>query len=222
MKIKVIKNGPYVLIGSIPLNEELIANENGVMVYKNRKSLPVKTQTHLCRCGASKNAPYCDGTHKKLGFVGTETASRDAYVERAEYLPGNLTNLLDDYRCAIARFCHKRHGTAWELVRRADTDALKQEAIAAAVDCPAGRLTALTKLNQPYEYAYTPEVVVAQDQEKDCSAGLFVRGNIPLESADGLSYETRNRYTLCRCGKSENKPFCDGVHLSIQYNDKIK
>ncbi|MDF2534618.1 MAG: zinc finger CDGSH-type protein [Bacillales bacterium] len=222
MKIKVTKNGPYVLIGSIPMKEEIISKENGVMVYQSSSPLPNAAQTHLCRCGASKNAPYCDGTHAKIGFIGTETASRDLYVERAEFLPGNLTNLLDDHRCAIARFCHKRHGTAWELVSRADTDALKQEAIAAAVDCPAGRLTALTKSNQPYEYAYIPEVVVAQDQDKGCSAGIFVRGNIPLESADGQPYEKRNRYTLCRCGHSKNKPFCDGTHLSIQFKDKIK
>ena len=222
MKIKVKKNGPYVLIGSIPLNEEIIAKENGVMVYQKSKSLPYAAQTHLCRCGSSKKAPYCDGVHAKIGFNGSETASRDAYVERAEFLPGNLTNLLDDHRCAIARFCYKRNGTAWELVKRADTDALKHEAIAAALDCPAGRLTALSKSNQPYEYTYIPEVVVAQDQDKDCSAGLFVRGNIPLESADGQPYETRNRYTLCRCGHSENKPFCDGTHISIQFKDNIK
>lgn len=220
MRIKVTRNGPYIITGSIPLNEEVIASENGIMVYQKSKSFPVEEQTHLCRCGSTKNAPYCDGTHEKIGFNGTETATRDAYVERAEFLPGNLTNLLDDHRCAIARFCHKQHGTAWDLVKQADTDTLKQESIAAAVDCPAGRLTALTKANQPYEYNYEPEVVIAQDQEKNCSAGIFIRGNIPIESASGQPYELRNRYTLCRCGHSKNKPFCDGVHLYIHYKDK--
>lgn len=222
MKIKVKKNGPYVLMGSIPLKEEIIDKENGIMVYQKSKLLPYGAQTHLCRCGSTKNPPYCDGTHSKIGFIGTETASRDAYVERAKFLPGNLTNLLDDHRCANARFCYKQHGSAWELVGRANTDALKQEAIAAAVDCPAGRLTALTKSNQPYEYAYTPEVAIAQDQEKGCSAGIFVRGNIPLESEDEYIYETRNRYSLCRCGHASNKPFCDGTHLSIQFKDGMK
>ncbi|HET8688843.1 MAG TPA: CDGSH iron-sulfur domain-containing protein [Methanosarcina sp.] len=42
-----------------------------------------------------------------------------------------------------------------------------------------------------------------------------MRGGIPIESADGKQYEIRNRVTLCRCGKSRNKPFCDGSHVEI-------
>ncbi|WP_321420860.1 CDGSH iron-sulfur domain-containing protein [uncultured Methanomethylovorans sp.] len=41
---------------------------------------------------------------------------------------------------------------------------------------------------------------------------LWIRGGIPIESADGKLYEIRNRFTLCGCGKSKNKPFCDGSH----------
>jgi CDGSH-type Zn-finger protein len=39
-----------------------------------------------------------------------------------------------------------------------------------------------------------------------------VRGGITIESADGVPYEVRNRVTLCRCGRSDNKPFCDASH----------
>jgi hypothetical protein len=42
---------------------------------------------------------------------------------------------------------------------------------------------------------------------------LWVRGGIPVESADGKQYTLRNRVTLCRCGKSGNKPFRDGSHV---------
>ena len=37
-------------------------------------------------------------------------------------------------------------------------------------------------------------------------------GGIELTGADGKPYEIRNRMTLCRCGRSENKPFCNGAH----------
>jgi CDGSH-type Zn-finger protein len=39
-------------------------------------------------------------------------------------------------------------------------------------------------------------------------------------SGDGAAYETRNRVTLCRCGQSSNKPFCDGTHASVGFKDK--
>ena len=42
---------------------------------------------------------------------------------------------------------------------------------------------------------------------------LWVRGGIPVMSADGKPYAIRNRVTLCRCGKSGNKPFCDGSRI---------
>jgi CDGSH-type Zn-finger protein len=45
---------------------------------------------------------------------------------------------------------------------------------------------------------------------------------VPVESAESKKYEVRNRVTLCRCGKSRNKPFCDGTHIDINFSDKKK
>jgi CDGSH-type Zn-finger protein len=39
-------------------------------------------------------------------------------------------------------------------------------------------------------------------------------------AADGFRYEIRNRVTLCRCGASKNKPFCDGTHAAIKFRDE--
>jgi CDGSH-type Zn-finger protein len=39
-----------------------------------------------------------------------------------------------------------------------------------------------------------------------------VTGCVPVERADGEPFEPRNRVTLCNCGKSGNKPLCDGTH----------
>ncbi|MFR7812811.1 MAG: CDGSH iron-sulfur domain-containing protein [Butyricimonas faecihominis] len=50
---------------------------------------------------------------------------------------------------------------------------------------------------------------------------LFVRGGIPIDDTEGVRYELRNRVTLCRCGASSNKPFCDGTHVSIRFRDGL-
>jgi len=51
-----------------------------------------------------------------------------------------------------------------------------------------------------------------EDPSKNASGPFWVRGGIPVYSADGKLYQVRNRMTLCRCGKSTNKPFCDSSH----------
>ena len=58
------------------------------------------------------------------------------------------------------------------------------------------------------------------DPVEDCSGPIWLRGGISLMSADGYRYEVRNRMTICRCGASKNKPFCDGSHASIKFNTK--
>jgi CDGSH-type Zn-finger protein len=39
-----------------------------------------------------------------------------------------------------------------------------------------------------------------------------VEGDVPLEGPDGTLYEPKPAYSLCRCGKSSNKPYCDATH----------
>ena len=110
-------------------------------------------------------------------------------------------------------------GDAWELLRRSGDPHDRREAVRAAAECPAGRLTAVTKAGQPLEPEYVPAVEVLQDPEQGVSAGLFVKGGIPVESAAGFTYENRNRIVLCRCGASRTKPFCDASHIETGYND---
>ncbi|MEA4888746.1 MAG: CDGSH iron-sulfur domain-containing protein [Clostridiaceae bacterium] len=129
-------------------------------------------------------------------------------------------DLLDDGRCAYARFCHRNAGNAWELTRNSDDETNKNEAMQAAYECPSGRLAAMDKAGKIYDPEYEPSVNIIQDPQKNVSGGIFVKGNIPIEAADGQIYEPRNRVVLCRCGRSANKPFCDATHIPISFNDK--
>jgi CDGSH-type Zn-finger protein len=44
------------------------------------------------------------------------------------------------------------------------------------------------------------------------NGSLFVQGEFELVDADGNVFETKPAISLCRCGLSDNKPFCDGSH----------
>ncbi len=218
-KIRITKDGPYIVTGNIPLAEKIIVPKNGGYVYKPGRELPQAETYALCRCGQSGNAPFCDGSHRTSGFHGEETAARCEYHQRARRMEGPGLDLLDDDRCAFARFCHRRNGNVWELTRNSDDEEDRSEAIQAANDCPTGRLTAVEKDGTEHEPVYDPSIDVIQDPEKGVSGGLFVKGYVPVESADGTVYEIRNRVVLCRCGESENKPFCDATHAVIDYRD---
>jgi CDGSH-type Zn-finger protein len=71
----------------------------------------------------------------------------------------------------------------------------------------------------PLEEELEPEIVIMQDPEKRASSGIYVKGPITIEAADGTEYEVRNRVMLCRCGQSANKPFCNANHVPARFND---
>lgn len=216
-KIVVSKNGPYLVTGSVPVAVAKIeANGEGESVEWGRgKEFPAAEEVHLCRCGGSKKKPFCDGTHAKIGFDGTETASREPYLKQAEVLDGPVLQLADaEGLCAFARFCDP-NGKVWNQVGASDDAATRKNLIRQAGDCPSGRLVAIDKATGKAVEPKLPQSIgVIEDPVEECSGPLWARGGIELVGADGKAYETRNRMTLCRCGRSGNKPFCDGSHAS--------
>lgn len=220
--IKVSKDGPYLVSGNVPLKELIIVQKGHTNAFEEGRTYPQEEEYALCRCGKTKTPPFCDGSHEHTHFDGTETASRAKFEDRAEFQEGPEIDLLDDNRCAFARFCHKAGGSVWDLIDQSDDPEARAEAIEAAEQCPSGRLVALYKDGSAAEYDYEPAIALLQDPGKRVSAGLFVMGGIPIESEDGESYEVRNRVALCRCGQSSNKPFCDAMHVPSGYQDGQK
>ncbi|TCT19986.1 CDGSH-type Zn-finger protein [Melghiribacillus thermohalophilus] len=49
---------------------------------------------------------------------------------------------------------------------------------------------------------------------------ILVKGDVELVDAEGNIFETKKAFSLCRCGASSNKPFCDGTHKTIDFNSK--
>ena len=127
--IMVRPNGPLICRGDVAIT---LQNADGELILKDNEFA-------LCRCGLSKNKPFCDSSHKKDS----------------------------------------------EEMTQSFTDNMEENI--SGVD---GELIITIKNNSMYS----------------------AKGPVTIFSRDGASKTTRVKAALCRCGHSENKPFCDGKH----------
>jgi CDGSH-type Zn-finger protein len=221
MRVTVTANGPYRVSGGVPLvTQTIVADSEGNSVgWKEGDPIDTPEDYALCRCGHSANKPFCDGTHLRIGFDGTESAVRAPYRDQATVQTGPIVTLTDAQTlCAFARFCDVA-GQVWNLVEMRDERAA-EVAVREAELCPSGRLVAWNRrTGDAFEPDLEPSIGVVEDPVEEVSGPLWIRGGIPVVAADATTYETRNRVTLCRCGASRNKPFCDGTHAAIGFRD---
>lgn len=224
LTIVVALNGPYLVSGAVPLTVETIEPNAQAESWEWQagRSIAVTERYALCRCGASATKPFCDGTHARNGFDGTETASRAPFAEQAKTLEGPGMILQDaEALCAVARFCDVAD-SIWQSIEHVDDPAVRELVVHEATHCPSGRLVVRdTGAAAPYEPGFAPHIGLVEDPAKACSGPLYVCGGIAVVSAGGAAYEVRNRVTLCRCGVSQNKPFCDGSHIDAAFADGL-
>jgi len=224
-KVVVSKDGPYIVSGNLPLAREMIMPDKEGISFKWRKgdAYPAKGTYALCRCGRSTNKPYCTGAHAETGFNGTETASKAKYLAQAEKTIGPDLILTDaEALCSAARFCDLAEG-AWKLTAKSGDPKSRKLAIREACDCPSGRLVVWDKkTKKPIEPKFKQSISIIEDLGANVSGPIWLKGGVLVESSGGTKYEIRNRATLCRCGQSANKPFCDGTHVPTGFNDGDK
>jgi CDGSH-type Zn-finger protein len=216
-KITITHAGPYIVSGDIPLNQAFIEPdaEGNSVEWSQGRAYETKETYALCRCGHSKNKPFCDGSHAKVGWDRPETASRTPYLEAVKMYPGKAVSMLDrEELCVGARFCD-RGLNAWNYAMKsgAEHPEYEEAAVYEACNCPSGRLT-VEKDGELIEPELEREISLAEDKARGVRGPLAVKGGITLVSEDGTEYELRNRYTLCRCGLSRNLPFCDASHFA--------
>src|SRR5208283_2072385 len=168
-KIQVTKDGPYLVSGGLPLSEQwIVTNAEGESLdYREGRKYPLQPQYALCRCGQSANKPFCDGTHAKIQFDGTETASHQPYLEQAETIEGPTMVLTDQENlCAFARFCDPK-GRIWNLVTQTDNPEARKLVEFEAGHCPAGRLVAWDReTGKPIEPKFDLFFEVTETTEK--------------------------------------------------------
>ena len=205
--------------------------ENGPYLVKNLQSLSnsegekIKTDGEvvvLCRCGKSSNKPFCDGTHRKTGFLSATDSSGPG--DWQNYV-GNHITIHDNRRlCAHAGKCTDGLASVWRMNKKPwiDPDGADVAAIISVIDqCPSGALS-YTIDDKPgiddepgNEQAGVESILVAKD------GPYHVVGGITLNDPSRTTSDIPVRYALCRCGASKNKPFCDGSHWDIEFKDDV-
>ncbi len=201
--IKPAANGPYLV-----KNLQQFSNQKG--------EIEAKESMALCRCGGSASKPFCDGTHAKNGF---SSAKLDGRVpdKRDDYAGKKI--VIHDNRgiCAHAGRCTDGLPNVFRMKQEPWIDANQasaEEIIETIKKCPSGALS------------YTIENVEHRDQERE--PAVFVAPNGPYVVTGGPQLVDTQRAedastehcTLCRCGGSKNKPFCDGTHWYIKFRDE--
>ena len=216
--ITVRPRGPYLVRGGIPLvrKSEIMSEHGEPLAWKKEDDLNAGDTYRLCRCGKSKTKPFCDGSHTVAGFDGSENADAGLIADREKTFTGQKIIVKDDHSlCVHSGFCGNRITNIWKMLKDTDDSLARGQIMAMIENCPSGTLTfALEADGEIVEPDLPKEIAVIPD------GPLWVSGGIPVERRDGQFVETRNRVTLCRCGESKNKPFCDGTHKEIGFTDQ--
>lgn len=196
-------NGPYLV-----RNLQNLRNSKG-------ESIPTKPVIALCRCGGSAKKPFCDGTHSKLGF-SSQKVSDGTRDKRQDYVGKGIT--IHDNRsiCSHAGFCTDRLASVFRMKTEPwiDPDGARIEEIIEAVRrCPSGALSYSIDGVEHRDQDREPMITVSKD------GPYLVTGGVELEDESRAEGASEEHCTLCRCGASKNKPFCDGTHWYVKFTD---
>jgi CDGSH-type Zn-finger protein len=190
--------------------------ESGKILYSGGEEITCGRRAKLCRCGASKRMPFCDGTHEEIGFSGKRESDR-SNDRRRDYVGERIT--IHDNRCACshARHCINELPSVFRMGDRPwiDPDGADPERIIEVIEkCPSGALSYSVDGVEHRDLDREPAINITRDGPYCLVGGIEVVGEEPR--ADKVS---REHCTCCRCGTSENKPFCDGSHWQVGFED---
>jgi CDGSH-type Zn-finger protein/truncated hemoglobin YjbI len=214
--IMTAKNGPYLVTNVTALRTPL------------GEDLPVPPTLALCRCGASALKPFCDGSHATSEF--TDGKDPDRVPDRPDIYVGQQVTIFDNRGiCQHSGLCTDRAPTAFRTDAEpfvAPSGARLDELVRAVRDCPSGALSLAFDGEEARDLADwhgTRERVIEVTQD----GPYRVIGGMGLIDAVGADVpraagSSREHYALCRCGHSQNKPFCSGMHWYVEFRDPAR
>ena len=206
-------NGPYIYITDFePKPVDSLINPTGEKLSKTPSSA-------LCRCGGSQNQPFCDGTHGKIHFC--DRKETDGHLDIRKSFEGEkITIHKNPGICAHIGICGRGLPDVFKPKndKGIDPDAASVDEITDIIkNCPSGSLS------------YTIDGVEYQPPDRDPLITVLDDG--PYHLVGEINLLGHDHYgegvpteqcTLCRCGSSKNKPFCDGAHKDIGFKDDKK
>ena len=220
--IMTAKNGPY-LVTNVPA----IRTPLGETLTLPPQLAP-PPQLALCRCGASSMKPFCDGTHAANGFTDAKDPNR--VPDQRDTYPGQQVTIFDNRGiCQHSGLCSDRLATAFRTGTEpfvAPSGARMDELVRAVRDCPSGALSLAfdgEEARRLVDWHGQREQAIEITQD----GPYRVTGAIGLTDATGADVpraagSSREHYALCRCGHSQNKPFCSGMHWYVEFRDPAR
>jgi CDGSH-type Zn-finger protein/truncated hemoglobin YjbI len=214
--IRTAPNGPYLVTNADSMRDGLGC------------PMATRPQMALCRCGASERKPYCDGAHARIGF--SDGKSPDRVPDRRDTYVGQQVTIYDNRGiCQHSGYCTDRLATAFRYDEEpfvAPSGGRMDELIRAVRDCPSGALSYAVdgveaRESVDHHGQRPPGIEVTADGPYRITGGTALRDGRDQEiaRAEGSS---REHYALCRCGQSQNKPFCSGMHWYIGFRDPVR
>lgn len=215
-RIQTNHNGPYLVTNVMDLYDDL---------GQKLISFP---QMALCRCGGSSIKPFCDGTHAANGFTDNKDDKR-VEDKRETYIGEQVTIFDNRGICQHSGFCTDSIATVFRLGQEpfiTPSGGRMDEIIRVVRNCPSGALSFaidnVEERNQvDYHYSRQPKVEVTKDGPYRITGAIKLvdENQTDVKRNEGASVE---HYALCRCGKSQNKPFCSGMHWYVDFHDPVK
>ena len=203
-RIRATKDGPYILESC-----SFLESSQG-------DRIPTDPYVHLCRCGKSRNKPFCDNTHETYGFSSRKLDGRAA--DRIDRYEGRGITILDNRGvCSHRGQCTTNLPGVFIQGREPwiDPNGADPKEVARVIRmCPSGALSYEWHGEKFADWEGAPELSLLKN------GPIEVAGAVPIQDEDNSRPQASDHYTLCRCGGSKNKPFCDGTHWYNGFTDE--
>jgi CDGSH-type Zn-finger protein/truncated hemoglobin YjbI len=213
--LHIATDGPYLVTGPVTIHDHL------------GSALAHPPITSLCRCGVSEAKPACDGACHRTGFAAAKDPKR-VPDRRDEYVGQQVTVLDNRGLCQHSGLCTDRLATVFHSGSEpfvTPSGGRMDEIVRAVRDCPSGALSfALdgVEARTQVDHAGTRPPVI----EVTCNGPYRLTGGIAVVDAEGRPVDRNTgasleHAALCRCGHSQNKPFCSGMHWYVGFVDPV-